>query len=305
MKKTDKHATRLVIWSVAACIMANSCAEGIQDIVMDINQEQLAGIGRSAISIKVDEKKLKSAEEISLLVERIIQDRDFAKEFRDNPHTYLIAQSQITRTGTYENVIVVDDEIERLVSALADDDIAEAIDNKDIKSTIILMYQKGYLDVTAYEHYADQLSSEQKQQILNSLGLSEINEDFVVPAVAFPVAVFVLFAYQTAIVAVHAVMATVQAAAYATFFVKAEVKVSGGLSINDEESFCLYLLKSPDEEVETSEEFGAYITDIVDAFQFIKRDIIKKRLGNDYYNEMSSLSKNAIVKTAALNLNND
>ncbi|WP_024999596.1 hypothetical protein [Prevotella falsenii] len=180
------------------------------------------------------------------------------------------------------NDLSTDASLQNIVKALADDDIAKAIEQNDIKQYLSLMYEKGYLDETAkINDYYNLLSTEDKKAILESLGL-DTNESALI-SVGAVVAVFYMaviavswvgVAYTVAGVVNAAVGATV--VAYIGAVVKTKVKTSGlSNKVNLSSNFDVYLLTASEKNKRilfSDENINTTVKDVVQAYSdiFIK-----------------------------------
>lgn len=236
MKKPNKYVTRLVIWSVSSSILTSSCTNVGTDTTLHIEElQQLHDKGNPAIRIPLSKEQIDYYNYIADLAQRLISDKEFAKEFNKDPSIFLQ-----TRASANE-VQIADDALMRITKALADDDIAEAIAKNDIKRYIRLMHQKGLLDNTANE-YGRLLSVEEKKQLLESLGVTDIDEHqlqtLAIGAVVFIIYIAVIAvsyaaAAYTAVAAVNlGVGATVVYAVAAATNTKVGVSGSSQLSRN-------------------------------------------------------------------------
>ena len=169
MKSPNKHITRIVVWSVSGSILTSSCIDTFPDLSIYENVQHLSDIGLPAISVNLSKQQSDYYDYISELAQRIISDKDFAKDFNENPQQYLKS------IEVDVNEEIADAALMRITTALADDEISEAIANNDIKQYLRLMHQKGLLDNAAND-YANLLTIEERKQILQSLGIADVNE---------------------------------------------------------------------------------------------------------------------------------
>lgn len=243
MKKPNKHITRLVVWTVSGSLLTSSCVNMVPEPLSVNKVEQLADMGLPAINVSLTTEQADYFSYISDLAHKIISDREFAKEFNKAPSKYLKSRSIDI------DIEITDDALMRITTALADDDIAEAIANNDIKQYLRLMHKKGLLDNTAND-YANLLTVDEKKQLLQSLGVTNINEQqlqtMAVAAVVFifyiaVIAVSYAGAAYTAVAAVNlgVGLSVVYAAAAAT-----KTKVSGATHLQISKNFDVYMLST-------------------------------------------------------------
>ncbi|WP_300301368.1 hypothetical protein [uncultured Muribaculum sp.] len=182
-------------------MMTNACTGYVHDEDVIIGDNEVSSTnGISAISIHLSDEQTSSCEYMMELADKIVNDRNFAR----NPTHYLGSRSTDTESGN-EVAFEMDDSILRILRALSDEEIADAISNNDIKRYIHLMYQKGLLNQNLRE-YESVLSSEDKKKLLESIGMSDLadNEidEIVVGAITF------LFYFVAAVVSCATVLFT-------------------------------------------------------------------------------------------------
>ncbi len=108
----------------------------------------------------MSEEQINRINELADLSARIVNDREFAKQFAISPKRF--SPRKISQQD--ESNYLLDDALLKIVEALADDDIAEAITNKDIKQYLLLMHSKGYIDdVAKFNDYNNLMTLEDKK----------------------------------------------------------------------------------------------------------------------------------------------
>ena len=185
----------------------------------------------------------------------------------------------------------------RITTALADDDIAEAIANNDIKQYLRLMHKKGLLDNTAND-YANLLTVDEKKQLLQSLGVTNINEQqlqtMAVAAVVFifyiaVIAVSYAGAAYTAVAAVNLGVGLsvvyAAAAAYTT-------KVSGATHLQISKNFDVYMLSTCENKEITFDNVD--LTKVVDDAVEVYKEL--------YVADAKTIDTNRLKQTINLNL---
>lgn len=188
MKYPKKNFTRIVIWTVSGSMMTNACTGYIhdEDTVIDDNEVSSTN-GIIAINIHLSDEQASSCEYMMELADKIVKDRNFAKSFASNPIHYLKSRS-IDMESASEDAFEMDDLILRILRALSDEEIADAISSNDIKRYIHLMYQKGLLNHSLHD-YESILSSEDKKKLLKSIGMEDLADgeidEVVVGAITF------------------------------------------------------------------------------------------------------------------------
>ena len=219
-----------------------------------------------------------------------MSDREFAKEFNKAPSKYLKSRSIDI------DIEITDDALMRITAALADDDIAEAIANNDIKQYLRLMHKKGLLDNTAND-YANLLTVDEKKQLLQSLGVTNINEQqlqtMAVAAVVFifyiaVIAVSYAGAAYTAVAAVNlGVGLSVVYAAAAT-----KTKVSGATHLQISKNFDVYMLSTCENKEITFDNVD--LTKVVDDAVEVYKEL--------YVADAKTIDTNRLKQTINLNL---
>lgn len=271
MRKPNKHLTRLVVWTISGSLLSSSCTGYMQDYDQELTTQKLADIGSAAIKVEMSDDQLSYYNYLSEIANKILTDREFAKEFVQNPKTYLKSRS------VDSEIVIADDDLMRLTTALSDDDIAEAINNNDIKQYLKLMHKKGFLDNTAND-YANLLSLDEKRELLRSIGIDNITDQEIqtmaIAAVVFffyvaVIAVSYAGAAYTAIAAVNiGVGLTIVAAAAAAV----KTKVSGAQRIQISKNFDVWTLSATSDGTQIildNEEITKVVDDAVEAYKEI------------------------------------
>lgn len=269
MKKPNKQITRLVIWTVSGSLLTSSCVNVIPEPPSIQMEQELSDIGIPAIPVNLSDEQSEYFNYISELAQKIISDRNFAKEFNANPQKYLKSRSSDVNL----DITISDDALMRITTALADDEIAEAIEKQDIKQYIRLMHNKGLLENTASD-YANLLSVSEKRQILQSMGVtnvpdSQLQQMAVAAVVWFFYIAVVAISYAgvayTAVAGANVVAGlTIIAGAAAVV----ETKVSGLTHIQISRNFDVYMLSANSKEIEIgSDEINRVVDDAIDIYK--------------------------------------
>lgn len=292
MKRPNKHITRLVIWTVSGSLVTNSCINVFPDSHLFQIEQELPDIGIPAISVNLTDEQSEYFNYVSELTQKLISDRNFAKDFNSNPERFLMSRSN----DDTSDIIILDDALMRITTALADDEIAKAIESKDIKQYIRLMHNKGLLENTAND-YANILSVSEKRQILQSIGITNIS-DLEVKQMA--VAAVVFFFY-IAVVAVSYVGVAYTAVAGANVVAGLTViagvaaavktKVSGFTRVQISRNFDIYMLASNTKDIIIgNEDINRVIDDAIDVYAEL------------YTEEAKLINISDLKKTVNLNL---
>lgn len=310
MKKPNKHVTRLVIWTISGSILTSSCVNVAPDLTGEEKVESLSNIGVAAIKIRFSKEQVEYYNYLSELAQKIITDRNFAKEFNKAPSVYLKGDS----IGI--NSSIADKALLRITTALADDDIAKAIENKDIKQYFHLMHQKGLLNNKAND-YINLLTIAEKRQLLKSIGIEEISDEQIESA-AVAVVVCILYAAVLAVSyvgAAYTALAAVNVGVGISVVYETAVTAKGkdqkpeketdkdketekdknkqkGDKLKISQNFDVYMLASKDEEEIAfgNDEFARIIDDAMEAFKEL------------YIKDAKAIDLNLLKQTINLNL---
>lgn len=291
MKKPNKHITRIVVWTVSSSILTSSCINMVPEPPCVNKVDKLDDMGLPAINVSLTTEQADYFSYISDLANKIISDRKFAKEFNKTPTKYL--KSRFIDIDTE----IADDALMRITTALAYDDIAEAIANNDIKQYLRLMHKKGLLENTAND-YANLLTVDEKKQLLQSLGVTDINEQQIqIMAVAAVVFIFYIAviavsyagAAYTAVATVNlgVGLSVVYAAAAAT-----KTKVSGGTQLQISKNFDIYMLSTNANKEITFD--NVELTKVVDDAVEVYKEL--------YVADAKAIDANRLKQTINLNL---
>lgn len=269
MKKPNKHITRLVVWTVSGSLLTSSCVNIVPELPSAQMEQELSDIGLPAIHVNLSDEQSEYFNYVSELAQRIISDRTFAKEFNSNPKKYLLTRS----SDTDFDIIITDEALMRITTALADDEIADAIERQDIKQYIRLMHKKGLLENTASD-YANILSISEKRQILQSLGVTNIS-DAEIDQMAIATVVWLFYIDVVAVSyagVAYTAVAAANVAAGLTIIAGAaaavKTKVSGFKSIQISKNFDVYMLASNSKKIIIgSDEINRVVEDAIDIYK--------------------------------------
>lgn len=269
MKKPNKQITRLVIWTVSGSLLTSSCVNVIPEPPSFQMEQELSDIGIPAIPVNLSDEQSEYFNYISELAQKIISDRSFAKEFNTNPQKYLNSRSSDINL----DITISDDALMRITTALADDEIAEAIEKQDIKQYIRLMHDKGLLENTASD-YANLLSVSEKRQILQSMGVTNVADSqlqqLTVAAVVwlFYIAVVAVSYAGVAYTAVAGVNVVAGLTIIAGAAAAVKTKVSGLTHLQISRNFDVYMLSANSKEIEIgSDEINRVVDDAIDIYK--------------------------------------
>ena len=273
--RRNKNITRLVAWTLSGCVLTNSCINVSPDLEDGIiRTTKLEDIGVAAITIPISPEKAEYYHFLSTLVNEIIENPQYAKDFMASPQSY-------AQPRGLEFEITLDDELENIVKALADDEINAAIKSNDIKQYLLLLHKKGFLDVSSNE-YNSILTLEEKKQILNSIGVdtSGLTEDIIVSAFVVAVAIaYVAGAVVSIAAVVYTAAAAFNLAVAATVYAWVSAKASGNTTIiqNDNNLNIWVLKRGDDEKYELSNDsLKSAVSGVISAYKEIYKEEFKK-----------------------------
>lgn len=163
MKTPNKNVTKVVAGTLAASLLASSCQSFIpEDSFTD--QTSFSEKGEAAILINYSPEELEYLIFLEKLSNDIIEHPVIAKEFVKNPNLFL------KRYG-YDKEIDLDEGMLKLILALGDNDINEALRNNDIKAVLLLMKEKNLLDSNSYMNIT--VSDEERNKVLALFNVDE------------------------------------------------------------------------------------------------------------------------------------
>ncbi|MCM1491180.1 MAG: hypothetical protein NC095_10210 [Muribaculum sp.] len=278
MKKPNKKVTRLVIWSVTGSILSNSCINIAPDSQLSYIEQGPYDLGISAIPLNITYEQSDYFNYVCDLAQKLISDREFAKEVNANPIKYLQTRSEEFNATAINS----DEALMRITRALADDEIAEAIEQQDIKLYVKLMYKKGLLDNTNND-YANILTINQKRQILESLGIQSISDDqiLVVPFAAVIWLFYIAVAIVSFTCATYTAAIGVNVAAGITVIAgvaaAVEAKVSGFSHTELSQNFDIYILSADQKDlIMDSSKFAKTVNEIVEVYKELYKEEAKQ-----------------------------
>lgn len=279
MKRLGKKTTRLIVWSLTGNILVSSCTCGDINIIDEFNDPDDRKINDCcAIRIKMDEKQIKYLNELAILSQKIIEDRSFAKKFVRSSKKYIPKNVNSIQTDGIND----DEALMKILNALADDEIAEAVKDNDIKKYLLLMNKKGFLDESAkINDYGNLMTVDEKKELLRSIGFTQIPGVDLEPA-AVAAVVFVFYAAVVAVSWVgvaYTVAATINMAAavsvvaYSAAAVKTKVTTSSCVeNVQLSSNFDVYILSASDENINiifSDENINKTVNEAVEAYSQI------------------------------------
>lgn len=224
--KSNKFITNSVVAITSTGVLLSSC-DGYFINYEVVDETKLPQIGEHAIEIPLSTKDQEYLRFLYKLGNEIFNNPQVANKFAENPAAYL------SKYG-YEGDVDLDENMMRMILALGDEQINEAIRNNDIAEVVILMEQKGLLNNT-YTNLS--LTEEQIEQINEQIGLDKESRTnfaddryeavFIALAALYAVALFISQA-----VALYNAAIGINIAAGVNLIASSNVKVSSAKQIN-------------------------------------------------------------------------
>lgn len=224
--KNNKHFTNTVIALTTSSVVLSSC-DGyfIDNDLVDSNS--LSDIGESAISINFSKADAEYLDLLNKLGNDILQHPSIANEFAINPENYM-------KKHGYYGSIDLDENMMRLVLALGNDQINEAIKKHDIMEAVRLMEEKGLLTNTYTRLSLTKKQVEEINKIMGikntttKVGVDDIDQQMFVVGIAI---VYVIAAVISQAAVAYNVAAAINAAVWLNVAVKSNVKTSREIDI--------------------------------------------------------------------------
>lgn len=268
------------------CLLLSSCTCGNINVVDEfISPDSRTGNDGSAIHIEMDDKQVEYLKKLASLSQRIIEDRNFAKEFVRSSRKYIPNSANSVQSNGVDD----DETLMKILNALADDEIAEAVKANDIKKYLLLMNEKGLLEDNAkINDYGNLMTADEKKALLKSIGFTQIPDVDLEPA-AVAAVVFVFYAAVVAVSWVgvaYTVAATINMAAavsvvaYSAAAVKTKVTTSSCVeNVQLSSNFDVYILSASDENMKilfSDENINKTVCAAVEAYSQIFVEDAKK-----------------------------
>lgn len=212
--------TKSLIGVSTASIISASCSNEtawMEDIVDSSEPEVLfPDEGTPVINIKLSIEETNYLNFLNGLATDIIKEPAVAREFARDPSTFV-------KQYGYKDKVNLDEGMLRLILTLGDEDINNAISQKDVTKAIELMKSKGLLDDICNSKMKIQFSQEEISKIYKQMGANFEKESFDEKiSISTAVAVTVLYVLAAAIESVavgYSVAGAFNLAAYFTVVV--------------------------------------------------------------------------------------
>lgn len=236
MKKPGKKFTRIINWTVSGNLLLSSCQHYafVFDESKDKQNQNSYHVNNNNISFELTLEDEAYLQQLAKLAKEMLSDRTFAKKAAATPGKYLKFEAD---TLSASNITLPRKELEAVIHALSDEEVADALNNRNIEKCLKLMDRLGVLPTLETGHY-EALPVKDKQLILQSIGLNNI-PDSIAPQFALAVVIaglyvavvgisFVVAAYTVLASVNMAVSLTVAAYGYVTVNTKVNTTGDGG-----------------------------------------------------------------------------
>lgn len=282
--KSNKYLTKVVAGVVSASIVSSSCTGYILDDYQEITKDDLSDDGESAIQIELTNENLVYLEFLNKLGNDILKTPSIAEEFALNPKEYL-------KKYGYDKDIDLDEGMLKLILALGDKEINDAINTGDIKQFIVLLKERNLLD--SYSNVRIDLSGSDVST------MSEIitQEPAVFTIPIYMVAIFISYA-----AAAYTAVVGVSVAAY----LGVAVEVAGPTStdesrfLDNNPVFKIWQLKGDTEKtyIATDLYLEEEANKAIEAIEIYNKDAFKNKLSKEEFKNFFKLNmlKNRTLK---------
>lgn len=174
----------------ASSIIASSCGGNLLEMnesnYLNPQTRGLSDEGSPALLIDLSQDEMDYLNFLTKLANDIIKDPIIAKQFAKNPNSFI-------KEYGYKGEITLDEGMLKLILALGDEEINQAVNQNDMTTALALMESKGYLNNIS--EVKIQLTNEQIKKVYNNLGIPIDDSDLTnsdAAAVAVPVLVYAL-----------------------------------------------------------------------------------------------------------------
>lgn len=197
-----KNATKLISGIISASIILSSCENNLNQqrnyFISDFSE------GESVINIDFNKEEIEYLKFLKKLSVDITKHPDIAKKFSESPSLF------IKKYG-YDKEVDLDEGMLKLILALGDEEINNAIKDNAIKKVLVLLRKKDLLSNT---YINIDISEEQKRKMLTYLGVSQsnMNEMELTCTVAVVCIAYIWVGVASQVVAVANVAAAINAA---------------------------------------------------------------------------------------------
>lgn len=216
--KKDIFTKSLVGLSAASLISASCSSETAWMDLVDFSEPktQFPDEGTPVVNIKLSTEETNYLNFLNGLATDIIKEPTIAREFARDPSTFV-------KQYGYKDKVFLDEGMLKLILTLGDEDINNAINQKDVTKAIELMKRKGLLDDICNSKMKIQFSKEEISKIYKQMGANFDKETFdekISISTAVAVTVFYVLAAAIESVAVgYSVAGAFNLAAYFTVVV--------------------------------------------------------------------------------------
>lgn len=209
--ETNKHITRIIAALVGTGTIAPSCSGYMNEY--QVKESELSDEGVSAITMNLSKEEADYLNFLIKLCEDVVDTPIVAREFSKNPQLF------VEKYG-YKEFVDIEENMLKLILALGDDDINEAIKTGNIKDALILMKDKGLLDSNSYSKI--NLSEEQTKELLKAFNIDTSDEIALCTTVAAACIFYVVVGAVSVLVVAYTALAGVTAVASLAVATKVE-----------------------------------------------------------------------------------
>lgn len=165
MKRLNSKANSILVKSLASSILFTSCSQDVDiEQLVDKSQEDFDITNSKGVSLALtlSEDTKQALREIAPLVQEIIDNPHVAKELTEDPEAFC-------KKRGYNFVIDLDDAMFKVIIALGDNEINEALRNSDIEKFIQLCAEKHLLDEGQSVRINAVFQDDKEQELFNSI----------------------------------------------------------------------------------------------------------------------------------------
>lgn len=139
MYTPNEHFSRILAWILSGSILTSSCTNTVVEEVggpLEINKKR--PYSNCAIRVSLSNADAEYIEKMARLADDLVKDPKIAQCLLSDKQTLLKARAMD------QSNLQIDQELERVTLALADEDVSHAIKERDIKKYLLLMNDRGF-----------------------------------------------------------------------------------------------------------------------------------------------------------------
>lgn len=165
MKRPNSKATSAIVKTLASSMVLTSCSQNLDMEQLLDNSPSESEINDSkgvSISLSLNEETKQSLQKIAPLVQEIIDNPTIAQELSEDPNGFC-------KKRGYDFTFELDDAILKVIIALGNKDINDALKNNDFERFMQLCAELHLLDEGQKVRLNAVFQSEEEQEIFNSI----------------------------------------------------------------------------------------------------------------------------------------